>query len=94
MIATPGQPEETDEENKPAYMYLWSRVGRWHWLSQEGAAPAKIGTYLTSIHQTPTNTAEVVRHSVPRGNSLSHGERLDFVLAPNVLQRSIANSEI
>lgn len=46
------------------------------------------------IHQTPTIAAEVVCHSVPRRNSLVHRERFDYVLAPYVLQRFIADSEI
>lgn len=49
---------------------------------------------LTPIHQAPAIAAKVVRHGIPRCDSLGHSEAFDFILAPYVLQRSIANREI
>ena len=80
MIAVPGQPEDTGTGR-----LIDKRAG------EMGKTMKQIHT---SIHQTPTLPAEIIRHSIPRGDRLRHSERLDFILASHIFERRIANGEV
>jgi hypothetical protein len=49
---------------------------------------------LTTIHQAPTVTAEVVGHGIAGLDRGAGRVRLDLVLAPHVLERVVFDGEI